>query len=145
MIQLIHCLYNSHDKISRDFADTVPEGVAKYCFYTQNDEPAVQEHCREDGAYPYVGIFPSILLNIPRCVVPEYTRQLEVEPGVFETVTTPEVVVEEHYKILEPCETYQKALEAIAIYEDNLRKVELGEWRYDPYPYEFLQQTQSAE
>lgn len=138
MIQLIHCLYNSHDKVSREFAETLPENFPRYCFYTQLQDPIVQEHAKEDGIYPYVGIFPSVLLRVPSYTTPSFTSEIETEPGVFVSINTPETVVEEHFRMLEPCATYQKVLDAVAAFEENIRKIESGSHMRDPYPYEFL-------
>ena len=139
MIEIIHCLYNSHDKVNRDFVATVPENVSRYCFYTQLNDPAVQEHASEEGAYPYIGMFPSVLLKVPSYTIPSFTSEFESEDGVIVSNTPPEVVIEEHYRMLEPCETYEKVLQAVAVYEENIRKLETGEAIRDPYPHEFLQ------
>lgn len=138
MIQIIHCLYNIHDKLSRDFLETVPAEVPKYCFYSDINLPEVAKHYDPDSEYPYVAMLPGVLVKVPTYTTPGYSLENEIEPGVIGTIEVPQQTMHEHYAMIEPCTSWQHALDVIAIYEENIRKAEAGEIKYNPYPYEAL-------
>ena len=121
MIEILNFIVNTHDKRSRDFIETLPNCVKYYCFYTQLGEPEVARHYDETSEYPYIAHFPALVVKVPAYTYHSRTVTILDENGAVELHEYPEVTIQEHYECLEPCATYEIAIQAVSKYNANLK------------------------
>lgn len=137
MVDAIYFLVNTHDAANRAFVESLADRLPSYCFYTQTELPDVARHYDPASDYPYVAQFPALLVHVPTYTVPAREIVVMDDSGNPVTVSYQAFDVAAHYEFLEPCATYERAMEAVALYEQNLLRIAAGEV-LDPNPRDFL-------
>lgn len=137
MIDVINFIVNTHDAANRKFVEELAERVPSFCFYTQLDTPEIARHYDPESEYPYVSQFPALLVHVAAYTIPAQTLTRTGDDGMVVTQAYPAVEVPAHFELLEPCPSYELAIQAVAMYEDNLQRIAAGEV-LNPNPMERL-------